>query len=148
MTGHELFESLEKCLLACHIGKREINLQHFLVEFLDETLLFHDRTNVSSAEQSVIRCYIVVKRLCAELVSHGKDLVLRLVIYRKRKHSVDVVGNIMPPFLVCFEHDFPLTFLACKRIRDLQLLTELLPVPYMSSVINNAVHAYTPYISS
>ena len=137
MTGHELFESLEKCLLACHIGKREINLQHFLVEFLDETLLFHDRTNVSSAEQSVIRCYIVVKRL-----------VLRLVIYRKCKHSLDVGGNIMSPFLVCFEHDFPLTFLACKRIRDLQLLTELLPVPYMSSVINNAVHAYTPYISS
>ena len=131
-AGHQLLDTLEEGILTGDIGQREIDLQHLLVEFLHEALLRENVAEHRAVKQSAVRREIVVEGLGAEVVAEADGLAA--VLDRKRKHAVEMIGQLHAPCFIALQQNGFLACLAGKRLADAELAAECFPVADMTAV--------------
>ena len=105
VSRHQLLQPPEKCILSRHISKAQINLQHFLIEFLYKSGLLHDLPDHRPIEEPAVRRLIIIKWFCPELISQTEDLLLLVIPQCKCKHAVHVVSHLTAPRLIGFDQD-------------------------------------------
>ena len=135
MSGHELLQALEERLLACHICEGHVYLEHICIKLLNKALLLHYISDISTAEQPVICCDVIIERLCSELISQAEIPVIFCIVKSKREHSVNMVSHAFVPFFIGTYYYGFLSFFSGKCIIYTELPAKLSPVTDMSSVI-------------
>ena len=132
MSGHELLYALEESVLACNIGEGHIYLEHFLIEFLYKALLLNYAADSCAVKESSISGLIVIKRLCAEMVTHAEYLAV--IFNSESEHTVKMVSDLGAPLFASLDYDSLFSFCAGQTAVNAKFFAKLTPVADMTSV--------------
>ena len=132
MTGHQFLHTLEECVLACNICQGHVYLEHFLVELLNEALLLHYAADSCAVEQSAVCGFIIVKWLCAEMVTHAENLAV--ILNSESEHTVEMVCHSGAPLFVSLSYDSLFSVSAREIAVNAKFFAKLTPVADMTSV--------------